>query len=38
MKKTKKAAIKALDWSPYCRGVLASGGGTVDKRLSLWNV
>lgn len=38
MKKTKKAAIKAIDWSPHKRGILASGGGTVDRRLSIWNV
>lgn len=38
MKKSKKAAIKAIDWSPYKRGVLASGSGTIDRKLSIWNI
>lgn len=32
------AAVKALAWSPHSRGVLASGGGTADKKLKIWNV
>lgn len=32
------AAVKALAWSPHTRGVLATGGGTADKRLKIWNV
>lgn len=31
------AAVKALAWSPCNRGVLASGGGTADKSIRLWN-
>lgn len=33
-----KAAIKALAWSPHVSGVLASGGGSNDKTIKLWNV
>lgn len=32
-----KAAVKALAWSPHQRGVLASGGGTADKKIRFWN-
>eukprot|EP00002_Diphylleia_rotans_P024917 TRINITY_DN4921_c0_g1_i2.p1 TRINITY_DN4921_c0_g1~~TRINITY_DN4921_c0_g1_i2.p1 ORF type:complete len:547 (-),score=110.84 TRINITY_DN4921_c0_g1_i2:336-1976(-) len=32
------AAIKALDWSNHQRGYLASGGGTADRTIRLWNV
>ncbi|QLQ79789.1 hypothetical protein HG537_0C04380 [Torulaspora globosa] len=32
------AAVKALAWSPHKRGILASGGGTADRRLKVWNV
>lgn len=31
------AAVKALAWCPWQRNVLASGGGTVDKTLRVWN-
>lgn len=31
------AAIKAISWSPHKRGVLASGGGTADRRIKIWN-
>ena len=31
------AAVKALDWCPYSANVLASGGGTADKTIRLWN-
>ncbi|KAL3905692.1 MAG: hypothetical protein SGILL_009577 [Bacillariaceae sp.] len=32
-----KAAVKALDWCPFNRGLLASGGGTADRTIKLWN-
>lgn len=32
------AAVKALAWSPHKKGILASGGGTADRRLKIWNV
>lgn len=32
-----KAAVKALDWCPFRRGVLASGGGTADRTIKIWN-
>ena len=32
------AAVKAMAWSPHRRGILATGGGTADKRLKIWNV
>lgn len=28
-----KAAVKGLAWSPHSRGLLASGGGTADRRI-----
>ncbi|KAH3670341.1 hypothetical protein WICMUC_004837 [Wickerhamomyces mucosus] len=31
------AAVKAISWSPHQRGVLASGGGTNDRRIKIWN-
>lgn len=31
------AAVKALDWCPHSSNVLASGGGTADKTIRLWN-
>lgn len=31
------AAVKALAWSPHQRGILASGGGTADKTIKVWN-
>ena len=31
------AAVKALAWSPQQRGVLVSGGGTVDRCIRFWN-
>lgn len=37
-KKTQKAAVKALSWSPRRVGVLASGAGTADRCIKLWNV
>ncbi|KAI8370235.1 WD40-repeat-containing domain protein [Blakeslea trispora] len=32
-----QAAIKAISWSPHKRGLLASGGGTADMTIKLWN-
>ncbi|SCU87608.1 LAFA_0E07756g1_1 [Lachancea sp. 'fantastica'] len=32
------AAVKAMAWSPHKRGILATGGGTADKKLKVWNV
>lgn len=32
-----RAAIKAIAWSPHTRGLLASGGGTADRRIRFWN-
>jgi len=34
---THSAAVKALAWSPHQAGLLATGGGTADKRIQLWN-
>lgn len=31
------AAVKALAWSPHQNGLLASGGGTADRRIRFWN-
>ncbi len=31
------AAIKAISWNPHQRGVLASGGGTADRKIKIWN-
>lgn len=31
------AAVKAIAWSPHQRGILASGGGTADRRIRFWN-
>lgn len=32
-----QAAVKAISWCPFRRGVLASGGGTADKCIKFWN-
>ncbi|KAL7547014.1 hypothetical protein ACHAWF_010327 [Thalassiosira exigua] len=32
-----KAAVKALAWCPFRRGLLASGGGTADRTIKFWN-
>lgn len=32
-----KAAVKALDWYPFGRGLLASGGGSADRTIKFWN-
>jgi cell division cycle protein 20 (cofactor of APC complex) len=31
------AAVKAMDWCPFTRGLLATGGGTEDTTVKLWN-
>eukprot|EP00932_Pfiesteria_piscicida_P010951 SRR837773.21995.p1 GENE.SRR837773.21995~~SRR837773.21995.p1 ORF type:complete len:181 (+),score=30.03 SRR837773.21995:562-1104(+) len=31
------AAVKALKWCPWQRHVLASGGGSADRKVCLWN-
>ena len=31
------AAVKAIAWCPWQRGVLASGGGSADKHIRIWN-
>jgi cell division cycle protein 20 (cofactor of APC complex) len=36
--KQHKAAMKALDWCPFHCGLLASGGGTSDRTIKLWNL
>lgn len=35
--KQHKAAVKALDWCTFHRGLLASGGGTADRTIKFWN-
>ena len=32
-----KAAVKALAWCPWKRNLLATGGGSADKQLKLWD-
>lgn len=32
------AAVKALAWCPYQFNVLASGGGTSDGCIKIWNI
>ncbi|KAJ3329807.1 substrate-specific activator of APC-dependent proteolysis, partial [Blyttiomyces sp. JEL0837] len=32
-----EAAVKAIAWSPHQQGLLASGGGTADRRIRFWN-
>ena len=32
-----KSAVKAIDWNPRGRGLLASGGGTNDRTIKIWN-
>lgn len=31
------AAVKAIAWSPHHHGLLASGGGTADRKIRFWN-
>ncbi|KAG0271990.1 substrate-specific activator of APC-dependent proteolysis [Linnemannia exigua] len=35
--RTHQAAVKAIDWNPHQAGVLASGGGTLDRHIRFWN-
>lgn len=32
-----QAAVKGLAWSPWNHNILASGGGTADRRIRFWN-
>uniref|UniRef100_UPI00358DE2B2 cell division cycle protein 20 homolog n=1 Tax=Myxine glutinosa TaxID=7769 RepID=UPI00358DE2B2 len=32
------AAVKALSWCPWLNNVLATGGGTIDQHIRIWNV
>jgi len=32
-----QSAVKAVSWCPWERGVLATGGGTVDRTIRIWN-
>ena len=32
-----EAAVKAISWNPHHRGILASGGGTSDRRILFWD-
>ena len=38
MKKTHKAAVKALDWSETKFNIIATGGGSADWSLRLFDV
>lgn len=38
MKKTHKAAVKALAWSPSHNSLLVTGAGSADRCLRLWDV
>ncbi|XP_028448066.1 cell division cycle protein 20 homolog isoform X2 [Perca flavescens] len=33
-----QGAVKALAWCPWQSGILASGGGTSDRHIRIWNV
>ncbi|EEB05076.1 CDK inhibitor Srw1 [Schizosaccharomyces japonicus yFS275] len=32
-----RAAVRGIAWSPHQRGLLASGGGTADRTMKMWN-
>lgn len=32
------AAVKAMSWSPHQRGLLASGAGSMDRRIRFWSM
>lgn len=32
-----QAAVKALAWCPWQPSLLASGGGTADRKIRFWN-
>ncbi|WUR04962.1 WD40 repeat domain-containing protein [Vairimorpha necatrix] len=36
--KDHKSAVKALAWCPWKTGILASGGGTKDKCIKMWDI
>ena len=36
--KQHKGAVKALNWCPWKRGVIGSGGGAGDRTIKIWNV
>jgi WD40 repeat protein len=36
-KRSIRAAVKAINWSPIHRGLLATGGGTADQHIRFWN-
>lgn len=38
LKKTHKAAIKALGWSKRQNNILATGAGTADRHLRIWDI
>ena len=38
MKKTHKAAVRAIAWSDRQYGILATGAGTADRCIRLWNL
>lgn len=38
LKKKHEAAVKAIAWSPNHYGLLATGGGTADCKIKLWNI
>lgn len=38
MKKTHKAAVRAISWSERQYGILATGGGTADRCIRVWNL
>ena len=33
-----RAAVKALAWSPHQTSILATGGGSTDKCIRIWNM
>lgn len=33
-----QAAVKGLAWCPWSAGILASGGGTADRKIRIWNI
>ena len=33
-----QAAVKAVAWCPWQSGILATGGGTADKTIKIWNI
>jgi cell division cycle protein 20 (cofactor of APC complex) len=38
MMKQHKAAVNVFNWCPFHHGLLASGGGTADRTIKLWNL